>query len=112
MKVQGRRSASPGAKRSASCSAGEVKTVMSRSSTTAFAMMSRPTQGVNRLEGERFITPTLYALTTKHLGRFLHAAQAGGLTDPFAQVRKLDTRGARRLGKQARGRHARQGIYL
>ena len=58
-KVHGRVSASWGENASASTSAGDVKIVRSRRSTTALAMMSRPTQGVKRLEGERFIEPRL-----------------------------------------------------
>ena len=55
-----------------------------RSSTTAFAAMSRRTHGVMRLEGAKFMGTASNSETPLRLRRFLQAAQSGGSTDPFA----------------------------
>src|SRR5712691_13488327 len=112
-KVHGRPSACEGVNFRASSSAGEVNTVMSRSSTTAFAMMRRPTHGVMRLEGDRFIEPRLWTLRPwPTLPGLRLPAEPGAAADPLAQVGELDTHRTGRLGKQAGGCHARQGIHL
>src|SRR5215213_3740064 len=55
MKVQGRVRTLWGENCRKRKTSGEVNSVMSRSSTTALAMMRRPTHGVIRYEGDDFI---------------------------------------------------------
>src|SRR5574338_387542 len=105
-KVHGRCSASAGENLRASCRAGEVKTVMSSSSTTALAMMRRPTQGVSRLEGDRLIDLRFLEL------RSCATARPGASADPLAQLRELDPHRTGRLRQETRGRHTGQGVYL
>ena len=84
---------------------------MSRSNTTALAMMRRPTQGVMRLEGDDS-SDDAFNSETPTLRRFLEPAQPGGSTDPLAQLGELDAHRPGRLGQETGGRHARQGVYL
>jgi hypothetical protein len=58
MKVQGRANACAGSNANREYSAGDVKTVSKSSSTTALAVMSRPTQGVMRGYGVEFMVLT------------------------------------------------------
>ena len=82
------------------------------SSTTAFAMMSRRTHGVKRLEGARFMEPPLTLRPLNAYDGSLQAAQLGGSTDPFAQVGELYADRPGGLGEKARGRHPGQRIHF
>src|SRR5215210_4729244 len=112
MKVQGRVNAVWGEnwrKRKASC---DVNSVMSRSSTTAFAMMKRPTHGVMRYEGDEFIRRLPLQLDPQRLREILAAAAPCHSTDLLAQLGEIHARSPGSLREEAGRRHAGQSIHL
>src|SRR5215213_9057629 len=108
MKVQGRVRTVWGENCRKRKTSGEVNSVMSRSSTTALAMMRRPTHGVIRYEGDEFIRRMPLQLDPQRLRETFGAVPPSHSTDLFAQLGEIYARSPGSLREEASRRHAGQ----